>query len=148
MVIRKANSLWLILHHREVNASDQPPHQSIKTRQRNWSSVKKYLSYHVISEFPKPSCGCETYPGNAMPTAGTPMPPGCWPPNCITASQNIKDKNMKDSTSNTYKVDITQELKRKSADCLVIQNTIKQHILKTSIFKSLDFALHSIKSRI
>jgi hypothetical protein len=22
-----------------------------------------------------------------MPTAGTPIPPGCWPPNCITASK-------------------------------------------------------------
>lgn len=25
-----------------------------------------------------------------MPTAGSPIPPGCWPPNCITASHPLK----------------------------------------------------------
>jgi len=45
--------------------------------------------YHVISEFGKPF-GWATYPGNAIPTAGTPMPPGCCAPNCITTKNPNK----------------------------------------------------------
>lgn len=62
----------------------------MKGRTRNHIRLRRNLLYHVISEFPMPSCGWATYPGNAMPTAGTPIPPGCWPPNCITARKFIK----------------------------------------------------------
>lgn len=55
-----------------------------KIIQKSSCKVQKN-EYHVVSEFSRPSLGWVTYPGYAIPTAGTWTPPGHWPPNCMTA---------------------------------------------------------------
>lgn len=63
-----------------------------------------------------------------MPTAGTPIPPGCWPPNCMTASNQIKNRkiNCKRKGIQRTQDDININQNRKAKDDNTVESCSTQ----------------------